>query len=262
MDCTDQSDENKTGKNRPKRHKNLSWRKVKPTSAVSRTPGFWGRIRNYFLAGLLITGPVAFTFYLAWLAFEIVDRQAATLIPSRYNPETYLPFSLPGLGILMLFLMLTVIGWAAAGYVGRLIMVMGQTVMKRLPVLRSVHGAIKQILETVLAQQSTAFREVVLLEYPRKGLWALAFLTGETQGEVQEITDQQMVNVFLPTTPNPTSGFLLFVPEEEVHILDMSVEEGIKMVISAGIITPPKHNTETSAPEQADEVTASKINSI
>lgn len=212
---------------------------VHPVEDIKPQKGFFGRLRNYFLAGVLVTGPVSLTVYLAWLIFEFADEQASALIPAPYNPENYLPFSLPGLGLLMMVILLIVIGWITAGYIGRLMVRGGETMMARVPVVRSVYSAIKQILETVLAQQSTAFRDVVLVEYPRRGIWALGFLTGDTRGEVQNVTAHEMVNVFLPTTPNPTSGFLLFLPAREVHILDMSVEDGIKMVISAGIITPP-----------------------
>jgi len=231
---------NRTGDRKPQTAARRRF--VKPDELKSPI-GFFGRLRNYFLAGVLVTGPVSLTVYLAWLIFEFADRQASTLIPAQYNPENYLPFSLPGLGLLILVLLLILIGWITAGYIGRLIVRFGETMMARVPVVRSVYSAIKQILETVLAQQSNAFREVVLVEYPRRGIWALGFLTGETQGEVQNVTAHEMVNVFLPTTPNPTSGFLLFLPAQDVHILDMSVEEGIKMVISAGIITPPDHRS-------------------
>ena len=122
-------------------------------------------------------------------------------------------------------------------------------VLAQMPVVRSVYGALKQIIETVLAQQSTAFRQAVLVEYPRRGMWAIAFITGRTEGEVQNLTDEQTVNVFLPTTPNPTSGFLLFVPRRDLVPLAMTVEEAIKMVISAGIITPPNRREEAGEPE-------------
>jgi uncharacterized membrane protein len=125
-----------------------------------------------------------------------------------------------------------------------------------MPLVRSVYGAVKQILETVLAQTSTAFREVVLLEYPRRGIWAIGFITGYTEGEVQNLTEDECVNIFLPTTPNPTSGFLLFVPRKELIKLDMSIEEGIKMVVSGGIVTPPDRRP---AQEQAIPQVSSRL---
>jgi uncharacterized membrane protein len=197
------------------------------------------RLRAYFFAGILVTAPIGLTLYLAWLIIDFIDGRVTPLIPARYNPETYLPFSLPGLGLLVAAVVLTVIGAFTAGLVGRWIVQLFDQMMQRMPVVRNVHSALKQILETVLAQQSKAFRQVVMIEYPRKGIWAIGFLTGDTVGEVQHLTEDDVVNVFLPTTPNPTSGFLLFVPNRDVIVLTMTVEEGIKMVVSGGIVTPP-----------------------
>ena len=201
--------------------------------------GFLARLRAYFLAGVLITAPIAITFYLAWVIVGFFDAQVTPLIPRRYNPETYLPFAMPGLGLLVTLVILTLIGWLTAGFMGRFFHRVVERVVDRLPVIRNVYGTIKQIFETVLAQRSNAFREAVLVEYPRRGIWAIGFITGRTTGEVQNVTEEETVNVFLPTTPNPTSGFLLFVPKEDLMPLSMSVEEAIKMVISGGIVTPP-----------------------
>ena len=176
---------------------------------------------------------------IAWWIINFIDEWVTPLIPTKYNPETYLPFSLPGLGLLILFIVLTLIGALTAGLIGRWVVRTGERILNRMPVVRSVYSAIKQIFETILAQQSNAFREAVLIEYPRRGIWAIGFITGTTKGEVQNLTLEETVNIFLPTTPNPTSGFLLFVPREEVVPLDMSVEEAVKMVISGGIVTPP-----------------------
>jgi uncharacterized membrane protein len=198
-----------------------------------------GRIRAYLLAGILVTAPVAITLYLAWAVVDLIDNSVTRLLPAQYNPESYLPFSVPGLGVVIVVLTLTLIGAFTAGVIGRLVIRAGEAVLARMPIIRSVYGAIKQIMETVLANQSAAFREVVLLEYPRRGIWTLGFISGQTQGEVQNLTADDVVNVFVPTTPNPTSGFLLFVPRSDLHVLEMTVEEGIKMVVSGGIVTPP-----------------------
>jgi uncharacterized membrane protein len=210
--------------------------------------GFAARLRAYFFAGILITAPISITFYLAWLFVTFVDSKVTPLIPAKYNPAEYLPFGLPGLGLVIVVVVLTLIGALTAGFFGRLIMRFYEGLLAQMPVVRSVYGALKQILETVLAHQSTAFRQAVLVEYPRTGLWAIAFITGRTEGEVQKLTDEDTVNVFLPTTPNPTSGFLLFVPKGDLVPLAMSVEEAIKMVISAGIVTPPDHRAEAGKP--------------
>lgn len=201
--------------------------------------GFVAKLRAYFFAGILVTAPIAITFYLAWLFVHFVDNTVTDLIPPRYNPETYLPFATPGLGLVMVIVALIVIGWLAASFLGRFFHRTIDHVLAQVPVIRNVYGTVKQIFETVLAQRSNAFREAVLLEYPRRGMWAIGFITGRTEGEVQNITEEETVNVFLPTTPNPTSGFLLFLPRKDLVRLSMTVEEAIKMVISGGIVTPP-----------------------
>lgn len=201
--------------------------------------GLGARLRAYFFAGILVTAPLTITVYLAWLLVSFIDATVTPLIPARYNPESYLPFALPGVGVVILLVALTLIGALTAGWLGRTITRIYEGLLTRMPVVRSVYSAVKQIIETILAQQSAAFREAVLVEYPRRGLWAIAFITGRTEGEVQNLTDEETINIFLPTTPNPTSGFLLFVPKKDVVHLSMSVEEAIKMVISGGIVTPP-----------------------
>lgn len=202
---------------------------------------FFARLRAYFFAGVLVTAPIGITLYLTWLMIAFIDGQVTPLIPARYNPETYLPFGIPGLGVVVAVVFLTLIGSLTAGLLGRWLVRLSDRLMQRMPVVRNIHSALKQILETVLAQQSKAFRQVVLLEYPRRGIWTLGFITGETAGEVQHVTAEDILNVFVPTTPNPTSGFLLFVPRSDALVLSMTVEEGIKMVISGGIVTPPDH---------------------
>ena len=197
------------------------------------------RMRAYLFTGTLVTAPTFITFYLAWIFIGFVDDRVTPLIPKVYNPETYLPFAIPGLGLLVLVAFLMLVGAITAGFIGRLWIRASERLLNRMPIVRSVYNAVKQILETVLAQQSNAFREAVLIEYPRRGIWAIGFITGRTEGEVQNVTEQECINIFLPTTPNPTSGFLLFVPKKDMVRLTMSVEEAIKMVISGGIVTPP-----------------------
>lgn len=211
-----------------------------------RHMGFGAKLRAYLLAGILITAPISITLYLAWAVVSFIDARVTPLIPAKYNPESYLPFAVPGLGVLVLIVLLILIGALTAGYVGRLLLRIYEGLLSRMPIVRSVYGAIKQIIETILAQQSPAFSQAVLVEYPRRGLWAIAFITGTTEGEVQHITDEEVINVFLPTTPNPTSGFLLFVPRRDIIPLSMSVEDAAKMVVSGGIVTPPDRRS----PEQ------------
>ena len=202
-------------------------------------PALFGRLRAYFFAGVLVTAPMAITVYLAWSVVSWVDESVLPFIPAKYNPETYLPFSVPGIGLLVLLIFMTAVGAITAGMVGRMVVGYGERMLNRMPVIRSVYSATKQIFETMLAKKSTAFREVVLVEFPRPGMWSIGFITGVTEGEVQELTDEEVINVYIPTTPNPTSGFLCFVPRSEVYPLTMTVEEGIKLVVSGGLVIPP-----------------------
>ena len=204
--------------------------------------GLVARIRSWFLTGLLVTAPVMLTIYITWLFIDIIDSNVNALIPDwvRELIEIKAPHigALPGLGLLVGFVVITLIGAVAAGFFGRWLIRVGENILNRMPVVRSIYGASKQILETVLTTQSNAFREVVLVEYPRKGLWVVGFVTGSTEGEVGIKIDQKTVNVFIPTTPNPTSGFLLFCPKEDLIYLDMGVEDAVKLVVSGGIVTP------------------------
>ena len=199
------------------------------------------RLRAYFLTGVIVTAPIGITIFLVWQFITFLDTQVGALIPAPYNPEAYLPFGLPGLGLLIMLAFLTLVGFLAAGLAGRTLVHIGERLLSRMPIVRSVYGTLKQIFETVLAQSSRSFREVVLIEYPRRGLGAIGFVTGPTRGEIQARSGEELVNVFLPTTPNPTSGFLLFVPKSDIVHLDMTIEEGIKMVISGGIVAPQNH---------------------
>ncbi|NOZ66702.1 MAG: DUF502 domain-containing protein [Alphaproteobacteria bacterium] len=199
---------------------------------------FLQRLRTYFLTGLVVASPVGITIYLALAFINLIDRNVKPLIPATYNPETYLPFPLPGIGLVFLFLMLTVLGFFAANFLGRTLIRIGEKILNRMPVVRSVYNTLKQIFETVISENKGSFQEVVLIEYPRKGLWAIAFISGENKGEIQRKMADDVVNVFLPTTPNPTSGFLLFVPRKDIIRLDMTPDEGAKYVISAGLVDP------------------------
>ena len=201
------------------------------------------RLRGWFFTGLLVTAPVMLTIYITWLFIDIIDAQVVSLIPSGLRDYISLKApivgQLPGVGLLVGGVTITLIGALAAGFLGRWLIRIGENLLNRMPVVRSIYGASKQILETVLSAQSDAFREVVLVEYPRKGLWVIGFVTGVTKGEVQSNIKAQTMNVFIPTTPNPTSGFLLFCLEGDLVYLKMSVEEAVKLVVSGGIVTPP-----------------------
>ena len=169
-------------------------------------------------------------------------------MPVLRDPETYLPFAVPGIGVVIFVIGMTVIGWIATGLVGRTVVRLGENLLNRMPIIRSIYSALKQVIETVFSQSSRAFRDVVLIPYPRQGCWAIGFATGTTRGEVQEAIQDEVVNVFLPTTPNPTSGYLLFLPKKDVIFLKMTVEQGIKLVISGGVVTPDQVNGKADEP--------------
>ena len=203
------------------------------------------RLRNYMIAGLLVTAPIGLTVYMAWLFISWIDNKVMPMIPALYHSETYLPFSIPGVGLFIVLIGLILIGALTASLLGRTFLRLSERIMHRMPIVRGLYGTLKQVFETILSHQSDAFRQVVLVEYPRRGIWTIGFLTGETLGEVQNITKDRVLNIFIPTTPNPTSGFLLFIPEEDVIELSMGVEEGIKMVMSGGIVTPMDRRSES-----------------
>ena len=196
------------------------------------------RIRSWFFTGILVMTPLILTIYVVWAFITFVDNLVVPMVPYYYRPSTYLPFPIPGLGLIIVFIFTTFVGILATGLFGRTLIRLWENILSRMPVVRSVSSAIKQILETVMATQSDAFRQAVLVEYPRKDIWAIGFVTGSTKGEVGENVNKKMVNVFMPTTPNPTSGFLLFFPEKDLIFLKMSVEDALKLVVSGGMVIP------------------------
>ena len=220
---------------------------------------FWGRffcfIRINVFAGLIVLAPLVITLWLFKALVLTADDHLQSLIPERYHLNALIehfsgisiPYNLHGLGLVVGVLFLVLTGLLVRNIVGKKLLSMGEGVLGTIPGVRSVYHAIKQITETVTSANSKSFRKVVMLEYPRKGIWCLGFVTGATKGEVQKETDKKLINVFLPTTPNPTSGFLLFVPESDLTEMDMSVDEGLKMIISAGIVTPKLKKRRSSA---------------
>lgn len=213
------------------------------------------RLRAYFFAGILITAPISITFYIAWIVINFVDGRVARMLPEDYNPNHYLPFSIPGLGLLVAIVMLTLIGWITAGLLGRLFLRVSEAVLRRMPVVSSIYSWVKQIFETVFHERASPFREVVLIEFPRKGLWRVGFVTGKTPGSTQDILPGGLVNVFLPGTPNAASGFLVLVPTADIYRVDLSPEEALKLVVSAGIATPLPRQ-----PERSNLIAASRSN--
>lgn len=201
------------------------------------------RLRNAFLTGLLIVGPVTITLYIMWWVINWIDAWVKPLMPAAYNPDTYLPFPVPGLGLLVATIGLTLIGALAANLLGRTLVSTGELMMSRTPIVRNVYGAIKQIFESVISTSgpNQNFQKVGLIEFPSKGLWSIVFVTAETEGEVAQLKpggESDLLTVFMPTGIVPPTGFICFVPRREVTFLTMSVEEAAKIVMSGGIVTP------------------------
>ncbi|MCV0428833.1 MAG: DUF502 domain-containing protein [Roseibium sp.] len=214
--------------------------KSEDSQIIGHRPGAATRLRNYFLTGLVITGPIGITLWLTWTFIKWVDGWVKPFVPRVYNPDTYLPFPIPGFGLIVAIFVLTIVGFLAANFLGRSLISIGENIVGRMPLVRNIYSGLKQIFETVLDERGNSFTKAALVEYPRRGLWAIVFISTETKGEVaKRLKDSaSTVSVFLPTTPNPTSGFLLFVPKEDIIELSMSVEEAAKLVISAGLVSP------------------------
>ena len=194
-----------------------------------------GRLRNYFIAGIVVLVPIGITLYLTRFFISISSK----LIPNELNPNSYLPFAIPGLEILLAIIFITIIGSLSLSFIGKKILKIFNDILKRIPILRTIYSAIGQMTET-LAPKKGSKKSVVLVEYPRKGSWAVGFATRENDGEISKKTNTNLINVFVPTTPNPTSGFLLMFPKDEVIYLDMTFEEASKFIVSAGTSDPKK----------------------
>lgn len=198
---------------------------------------FWQQWRQNFLAGLVIVAPGYLTVWLIWSSISLVDSKVARLVPITLDLPVY--FHIPGYGLVFFAAFTAMVGWAAKNYLAAQFIAWSEGLLDRLPIVRSVYNGIKQIAETMLTQSRSSFSKACLVEYPRRGAWAIAFVSTEARGEVgARIPDDDVLSVFLPTTPNPTSGFLLFVRRSDVIMLDMTVEEAAKLVISAGLVTP------------------------
>jgi uncharacterized membrane protein len=194
-------------------------------------------MRKYLIAGLLVWMPLGITFLVVRAIVGFLDR-TVLLLPDAYQPDNLLGVHIPGLGVLLAVFLVLATGMIVANLLGKRIIAAWESLLSRIPLVRNLYAGVKQIMEAVLATDGKSFRNVLLIEYPRKGVWSLAFMTSDKLGEVQDKTGAQVISVFIPTTPNPTSGFVLMVPEDEVIELDMTVEEGLKMIISMGVVVP------------------------
>ncbi|MCC1492643.1 DUF502 domain-containing protein [Cognatishimia sp. F0-27] len=226
-----------------------------PFDTEPKRPGLFASLRASFLTGIVVIAPVGLTVWLIWTVIGWVDGFVWPFVPEAYQPEglinrflgntdpnseSWINVNIRGVGVIVFLLFTLAVGWVAKGLIGRSMIRAAEGLVDRTPVVRSIYSGIKQIAETVFAQSERSFEKACLIEYPRRGIWAIAFISTDTRGEVaQKATNQNgMVSVFVPTTPNPTSGFLLFFPKEDVIELDMSIEDAAKLVISAGLVYP------------------------
>lgn len=194
-------------------------------------------LRRYLVAGLLVWLPLVATFYVIRLLVRWMDN-SLLLLPQQFQPESMLGFSIPGLGAVLTLLIVLLTGLVVANIFGRKLVAMWERTLSRIPLVRSIYSAVKQIAETMFADNGQSFRKVLLVEFPRRGLWTLAFLTSTDRGEAQLKTGHDVINVYIPTTPNPTGGYFVMVPREDVQELDMSVDDGLKMLLSMGAVVP------------------------
>lgn len=209
-----------------------------PATDVRPKRTFAGRLRRYLLTGLIIWIPMGVTIFVLQLFIGFMDK-LVTLFPRAWQPIELIGFNLPGLGIVLALLILLITGFIASNYLGRMLLSLGAELLEHIPLVRSVYSAAKQISDTMFANKGKSFRKVVLIRYPQKDTWSLAFQTSDTLGELNEKVPGHMISVFVPTTPNPTSGFLLMVPQHDMIELEMSVDDALKMIISLGVIVPP-----------------------
>ena len=193
----------------------------------------FARIRNYFIAGVVVLIPIGITVYLTIFLVSISSK----ILPKEINPNNYLPYDIPGVEIVTAVLLITLIGWLSLSFLGKKLLNLFNNILKKIPILRTIYSAIVQMTET-FTRTDKGKKNVVLVEYPRKGSWAVGFATKENSGEITRKTNKKLINVFIPTTPNPTSGFLLMFPEDEVIYLDLSFEEASKFIVSAGTSNP------------------------
>jgi len=199
------------------------------------------RVRKTFIAGLLVTLPLVVTVYFSIILFNVIDRilgPGVTKILIRTGIELNPGYRIPGLGIVVSILIVFFVGLLVTNFIGRKLVLLGEWFLEKIPVVRSIYSAVKQIIETIASANTSVFKQVVMFEFPRKGIYSIGFISSETRGEAQELTNEDVVNVFTPTVPNITTGFYLLIPRKDLTPLNMSVEEGIKMMVSGGIISP------------------------
>jgi len=219
------------------------------------------RIRNYFLTGLIVAGPVAVTLWLVWWFVTWVDNWVRPFIPVAYRPETYLPVDIPGFGLIIAFVALTLLGFLTANLVGSKLVGLGESLLNRMPIIRPIYRTAKQIFQTLFSSSGSSFRKVGLVEFPAPGMWSLVFLTQSPTADISSrLPETEHVSAFLPCTPNPTTGFFFYVPRRDVIDLDITVEQAMQLLISAGVIQPggEQHDALASLAETARAAQAAR----
>ncbi len=214
---------------------------------------FMARVRNYFLTGLIVTGPIALTIYITWTLVSWVDSLVRPLIPAAYSPERFLPVGVPGSGLVIAFIGLTLVGFFAANLVGRTFVELGETLLGRMPIVRAIYRSLKQVFETLFADKGSSFRRVGLVEYPSPGMWSIVLYSQPPVGQIAQLLpgDDEYISVFLPCSPNPTTGFFFYVKKSAVIELDINAEQAATLVMSAGMIQPGAQEAENQK-KQAD----------
>ncbi len=206
---------------------------------VKSAPGFISRVRNYFLTGLIVAGPVAVTLWLIWWFVTWVDNLVRPLIPQDYRPETHLPIAVPGFGLVIAFIALTLLGFLTANLVGRKLVDLGEGLLSQMPIVRPIYRTAKQIFQTLFSSSGSSFRRVGLVEFPSPGMWSVVFLTQSPSPDISaRLPATEHVSAFMPCSPNPTTGFFFYVPRRDVVDLDITVEDAMQLLMSAGIIQP------------------------
>lgn len=206
----------------------------------TRRPGVFGALRASFLTGIVIIAPIGLTAWLIWTVVGWIDGFVLPFVPTAWQPEKYIGINLRGVGVIIFLLFTIIVGWIGRGLIGRSLIRTAESMVESVPVVRSIYSGVKQIAETVFSQQDSTFDRACMVEYPRRGIWAIGFISTMAKGEIARRSPEgaPLLSVFVPTTPNPTSGFLLYIPADEVVELDMSAEEAAKLVISAGLVYP------------------------
>jgi uncharacterized membrane protein len=211
-----------------------------PIDASEVKPGFVGRLRNYFLTGLIVVGPVLITFYLTWSFVNWVDDLVRPLVPAAYRPETYLPFKIPGSGLVVAVFALTLLGFLTANLIGRTLVDLGEMVLGKMPIVRAIYRSLKQVFETLFSGSGSSFRKVGLVEFPAPGMWSIVLLSQSPSESISQSLPgkEEYISVFLPCAPNPTTGFFFYLPRSQIIEIEMNAEQAATLIMSAGVVQP------------------------